>query len=544
MGRQPEPQKPFDGASYDVVVVGAGFSGIYMLHRLLQMGLKALVVDAASGIGGTWFWNRYPGARCDVESLEYSYSFSNEIEQEWRWSHRYAKQSEIRDYLNYVVDKLELRPHIALETKVVSQTFDERDATWVIVLANGTRLKSQYCVMATGNLSIPRIPEFPGLDDFQGRSFHSALWPEKPVDFTGKKVGLIGTGATGIQIAPIVAKQAAHLTVFQRTANFSLPARDAPLEDATDRSFRSRYTEHRAKARQSFFGISNVPTPTQSALDVSDARRNELYEERWQQGGHPAFLSLFNDLGTNEKSNETAADFIRRKIRETVRDPRTAALLEPHDHPIGAKRACADTDYYETFNRANVTLVDVRSDPIERLTRTGLKTKSQEYELDAVIFATGFDAMTGALNDIDIVGKGGLSLRTKWANGPVNYLGLMVADFPNLFIVTGPGSPSVKSNMALSIEQHVEWIADCLKYAMERGHRRIEAGRPDEQRWVEHVDTVAHGTLFPRADSWYNGSNVPGKPRMFMPYVGGVAAYRKICDEVVAAGYRGIDFGA
>jgi cyclohexanone monooxygenase len=524
----------------DAVVVGAGFAGLYAVHRLAAMGLGVRCFEAGEGVGGTWFWNQYPGARCDVESLEYSYSFSDELQQEWTWSHKYAPQAEILRYINHVADRFDLRRHIRFNTRVLSAVFDETTDLWTLTASTGQTIRARYCVMASGNLSALRVPAFPGLNQFKGEWHHSSRWPADGVDLSGKRVGVIGTGSTGIQIIPVVAQTAEQLVVFQRSANFCVPARNVPLDEATDRHYKSVYPEKRRAARASIFGLANINMPPHSAQEVMASERTQRYEERWQYGGNQAFLTAFNDLLTNQDSNDTAADFVRRKIRETVKDPETAERLSPKTHPIGARRLCAGTSYYETYNQPNVTLVDVSASPIECITETGIRTATGEYALDAIIFATGFDAMTGALREIDIRGRDGLALKDQWLDGPSTYLGLMVAGFPNFFIVTGPGSPSVKSNMVFSIEQHVDWIADCIAH-LRKGDvgPTIEALAESQSQWVAHVNEVANRTLYPLADSWYTGSNVPGKARVFMPYVGGIPAYRAICDDVAAAGYRG-----
>jgi len=393
--------------------------------------------------------------------------------------------------------------------------------------------------MATGNLSLPRVPRFPGLESFKGNWYHSGLWPEEGVDFSERRVGVIGTGSSGIQMIPVIAEQAKHLHVFQRTANFSVPAVNRPITPDVDRSHKARYREWRDEAKRTPFGIAGHSPPLKSALEDTPEERQRLYEEKWGTGGNISFLYAYNDLLVNEDSNETASEFVRNKIRRIVRDPKVAALLLPNDHPIGTKRLCLDMGYFETFNRENVALVDVRSDPIVAVTPTGLRTEMREFELDDIAFATGFDAITGALLDIDIAVKHGLRLRDKWADGPRTYLGLMTAGFPNLFIITGPGSPSVKSNMVASIEQHLDWVADCLRYLSDGKIAQIDAHESAENNWVDHVNEVADATLYPRANSWYVGANIPGKPRVFMPYVGGLDKYRKICDEVAANNYHG-----
>jgi len=526
----------------DAVVVGAGFAGLYMLYQLRQLGFSARILDAGNGVGGTWFWNRYPGARCDVESFEYSYSFSEELQDEWQWTERYASQPEILRYLNYVADRFDLRRDIQLETRVISAMFDENANRWIIKTDCGAALAARFCIMATGCLSIPKTPEYKGLETFQGRWYQTAKWPNEKIDFTGQRVGVIGTGSSGIQCIPQLAREAEHLFVFQRTPNFSMPAHNRPLSSAASEEWKRRRAESRRTARTMPFGIL-VEHGTKSALDVSREERQEEYERRWQRGGL-CMYGAYADLFVNPESNDSAAEFVRAKIRGLVRDPEVAAKLLPQTYPIGTKRLCVDTGYYETFNRQNVTLVDVRESPIEEITPRGIRTASAEYQLNSIVFATGFDAITGALANLDIRGPAGDSLQAKWSSGPRTYLGLMVAGFPNLFLVTGPGSPSVFSNMVVSIEQHVEWIADCLRYLQQNRFPRIEATAEAESSWMSHVNELSGFTLFPRADSWYVGANVPGKPRVFMPYVGGVGVYRERCNAVAANGYEGFRFGA
>ena len=533
------PARSGDIREFDTIVVGAGFAGLYALHKLRQMGLRVQVLEAGSDIGGTWFWNRYPGARCDVESLEYSYSFSEELQQEWVWPERFAAQADILRYINHVAERFGLRPFIKTSTRVLSAVFDKNRDIWTVETDQNEVFTAPFCIMATGNLSLPRMPDLPGLESFKGNWYHSGLWPKDGVDFTGRRVGVIGTGSSGIQMIPVIAAQAKHLHVFQRSANFSVPAVNRPLTAEADRRHKERYAYWRDQSKQTPFGISGHPPPTQSALDVVQEERERDYEKKWDTGGNISFLYAYNDLLVNTESNETASEFVRSKIRSIVRDPKAAELLQPRDHPIGTKRLCLDTGYFETFNRDNVTLVDIKSDPIISVMPTGLSTSTREFELDDIAFATGFDAITGALLDIDIHVEGGPRLRETWANGPRTYLGLMTAGFPNLFIITGPQSPSVKSNMIASIEQHVDWIGDCLRYLRDRGITRIEPDETAEQDWVAHVGEVADATLYPRANSWYVGANIPGKPRVFSPYVGGLDKYRGICDAVAADDYRG-----
>ena len=526
-------------ARFDAIIVGAGLGGLYAIHRLHKLDLQVRAFEAGGGVGGTWYWNRYPGCRCDVESLEYSYSFSNELQQEWHWPERYATQPEILRYINHVADRFDLRRDIEFNTRVTEAVFNNETNTWTIKTDKGNSAVAPFCIIATGNLSTPRTPSFPGLESFKGKWHHTGLWPHEGVDFTGLRVGVIGTGSSGVQLIPLVAKQARHLYVFQRTANFSLPARNAPMAPEKERAHKAQYPERRRAAFDTPFGIAGYPPPVKPALDATEEERLRTYEEKWAEGGSISFLYSYTDLLVNKDSNETAAEFVRQKIRATIKDPKTAELLCPTDHPIGTKRLILDTDYYETYNRGNVTLVDVRTRPIEEITPTGLRTADADYALDAIVFATGFDAITGAMKEIDIHTDAGTTISERWAHGPRTYLGIMAAGFPNLFVVTGPQSPSVKSQMILSIEQHVDWIADCMQYMRDHKFSRIEAEEDAEDAWVQHNNEIADGTLYPLANSWYVGANVPDKPRVFMPYVGGVSAYKKRCDEVAAKRYAG-----
>ena len=524
----------------DVLIVGAGLAGLYAIHRLRNLGLKVRAYEAGSGVGGTWFWNRYPGARCDVESLEYSYSFSNELQQEWKWPERYGTQPEILRYINHVADRFDLRRDVQLDTRIVSALFDSKAGDWALETDRGEKIRARYCVMAAGNLSTPRVPDFKGLGSFKGKWYHSGLWPHEGVDFSGLRVGVIGTGSSGVQMIPIIARQAQHLHVFQRTANFSLPARNGPMEPEREQSHKAEYPARRRAAADTPFAIGGYPKPTKSAVEVAEEERNRAYESKWQEGGSISYLYAYTDLLVNKESNDTASEFVRNKIRDIVKDKRIAELLAPKDHPIGTKRLCLDTGYYETYNRDNVTLVDVRSDPIQEITEMGLLTAGgQAFELDAIVFATGFDAMTGALREIDIRTTDGAVLADHWEGGPLTYLGLMVSGFPNMFVVTGPGSPGVKTQMIASIEQHVDWIADCIGHMQSHGFDRIEASPQAEMEWVHHVNQVADSTLYPLANSWYMGANIPGKPRVFMPYVGGYDRYKRHCDAIAAKGYEG-----
>ena len=524
--------------TYDVVVVGAGFAGMYMLHRLRGQGFSARVYEQGGGVGGTWYWNRYPGARCDVESMQYSYSFSDELQQQWDWSERYAPQPEILKYANHVADRFNLRADIQFDTRVEHAAFDEGANTWAVTTSDGKTVSAKYVVLATGCLSNAKMPEIRGVADFKGKIYHTGRWPHEPVDFTGQRVGVIGTGSSAIQSVPIIAEQASHLTVFQRTANFSIPARNAPLTEEERESFRSRYPEIRRFAREEARNGIYTEMPDRGALDDGDNERRSKYEARWNRGGL-TFMSVYNNLALDQAANDTAANFVREKIAEIVNDPKTATALQPNNHPIGSKRICIDTEYFATFNRANVTLVDIKSSPIEEITANAVRTGGKDYEVDALVLATGFDAMTGSVAKIDIRGRDGQTLNQKWAEGPKTYLGLMSAGFPNLFIITGPGSPSVLSNMIVSIEQHVDWISDCIAFMRDRNLDNMEAEGDAEDKWVAHVNEVAYTTLYPQANSWYMGANIPGKPRIFMPYIGGVGPYRQICNDIAAKGYEG-----
>ncbi|SHN18535.1 flavin-containing monooxygenase [Cryptosporangium aurantiacum] len=519
----------------DVVVVGAGFAGLYAVHRLRELGFSVRAFEAGGDVGGTWYWNRYPGARCDIESLEYSYSFSPALQQEWVWSRRYPEQPEMLRYAQHVADRFALREAITFGTRVTSAEFDTDH--WAIRTDAGHQIQTRFCVLATGCLSAAQIPEIAGRESFAGATYHTARWPQEGVDFAGQRVAVIGTGASGIQAVPLIAEQADHLTVFQRTANFSVAGSNEPLPRDEMRERQAHYAEFRERARRSFGGVL-LRQNRVSALAVSEVERAAEFASRWGTGGF-SFMAAFDDLIFDPAANEHAAEFVRQKIRDIVTDPATADLLTPRDHPIGTKRICVDSGYYATFNRNNVTLVDLRATPIERLTPGGLRVGGQEYAVDSIVFATGFDAMTGAVLRMDIRGRDARTIQEKWSGGPTTYLGLAVAGFPNLFLIAGPGSPSVISNAFLSIEQHVDWIGDCLVMMRDQGLATIEAEPEAEAAWVDHVNEVADRTLYVKADSWYLGANVPGKPRMFMPYIGGVSRYRKRCDAVAATDYEG-----
>ncbi len=527
----------------DVVVVGAGFAGLYLLHRLRQEGWSTVGFEAAADIGGTWYWNRYPGARCDVQSIDYSFSFDRELDDEWEWSEKHATQPEILRYLEHVAERHDLRRDIRFSTRVDDATWDDDASLWRVTTDAGDTVTCRHYVMATGCLSQPKDLDIDGVERFGGDTYFTSRWPHEGVDFTGKCVAVIGTGSSGIQSIPLIAQEAKEMVVFQRTPNFSIPALNGPVPDYKLKELGDDRDRYREEARWSRGGVP-FPDPEVGALEVSEEERNARYEEMWGRGELFAILSTFSDVAVNVDANATISEFIRNKIRSIVDDPATAELLCPTDHPFGSKRPCLDTNYYQTFNLPHVRLVDLHATPIETITENGVDTRSasgdaESFEFDAIVFATGFDAMTGAIVAVDITGRDGLSLKDKWAEGPETYLGLMSVGFPNLFMVTGPGSPSVLSNMAVSIEQHVDWICDCIADLREQGLRVIEPTETAEAGWVQHVNDFGDITLYPLANSWYMGANVPGKPRVFLPYVGGVGAYRTACDEVRDDDYLG-----
>ncbi|MCA1661970.1 MAG: NAD(P)/FAD-dependent oxidoreductase [Novosphingobium sp.] len=525
----------------DAVIVGAGFAGMYMLHKLRGQGLNVRVIEAGSGVGGTWFWNRYPGARVDIESRDYGYSFDPELEREWRWSERYAAQPELLRYLNHVADRYDLRRDIQFETRVTAAHFDEAAARWTIETDRGDRLSARFCIMATGCLSEPKDIVFPGAEDFAGEVYRTFDYPEQGVDFTGKRVAVIGTGSSGLQTITAIAPECAHLTVFQRTPNYSVPANNHPLTADEQAEWDAEREAYRARAKAQPLAFWNEPTEA-LALEATPEERHREFERRWEFGGFRVGAP-YADTGVNLEANRILADYAADKIRSIVRDPHVAERLTPRTYPFGTKRLCVDTGYYQVYNRDNVTLVDLRETPIERITADGIRTSERDHPVDAIVYALGFDAMTGTLAKLDIRGRDGLTLREKWAHGPVTYLGLMIAGFPNLFTITGPGSPSVLTNMVMSIEQHVEWIAAAIAWLDEHGKATIEATPQAEAEWVAHVAEVAHQTLYPLADSWYMGANVEGKPRVFLPYVGGFDAYVLACNDAAANDYRGFATG-
>ena len=531
------PERPAEvGTVFDAIVVGAGFAGMYMLHRLRGLGFSARVYEAGGGVGGTWYWNRYPGARCDVESMQYSFSFSEELDQEWNWSEKYAPQSEILSYANHVADRFDLRRHIMFDTRVTAATFDEVEKCWRVETDRGDKVSAKFCVMAVGCLSAPNRPSFKGLEDFRGAIYHTGEWPHEGVDFTGLRVGVIGTGSAAIQTIPIIAQQASALTVFQRTATYSVPARNEKLTPEYRQSIKADYPALRAKARARPTGFY-FPFNMKPALEASPEERKKQYEEAWARGGLP-FLGAYGDLLFEKAANDTIADFARRKIRSIVKDPKTAQLLCP-DNILGCKRLCVDTGYFETYNLPHVRLVDVSKTPIERFTENGIEVNGVEHPLDAIVCATGFAAMTGSFDKIRITGRKGLTLAEKWQAGPRAYLGVASVGFPNLLLITGPGSPSVLASMIQAIEQHVDWMADCMGHMRDIGAQTIEPILEDEDAWVEHVNDVSTVSLRSTCSSWYVGANIPGRPRVFMPYIGGFPVYVQKCNEVMSGGFKG-----
>ena len=528
--------------NYDAVIVGAGFAGMYMLHSLREkLGLAVRVYEAGTGVGGTWYWNRYPGARCDSESYIYCYSFDKVLQQEWEWSERYPEQPEILRYLNHVADRLDLRRDIQFNTRVTEATFDEKANHWTIRTETGEVVTAKYFIGAVGCLSAANLPPFKGLASYKGKHYHTGHWPHGGVDFTAKRVGIVGTGATAVQAIPMIAQQAKHLTVFQRTPAFCVPARNGKVDPEVWKARKADYAAINERVRNSAFGYEMSFIP-KSALAATPEERERAFNEMWDQGGFAFWIANYEDMLFNQAANDVCAEFIKRKIRETVKDPLLAEKLTPKTYAYGTKRQPLDTNYFETFNKANVLLVDVNEAPIIAITPQGIRTSDKEYEFDIIVFATGFDAMTGPLKKIKIRGRGAKLLADKWGDGPQSYLGVAVAGFPNLFTITGPGSPSVMSNMPVSIEQHVDWITDCIAHMRKHGIATIEAQADAETQWTAHVAEVANASLMPGTDSWYLGANIPGKPRVFMPYLGGVGAYRQKCDEVAAKGYEGFTF--
>ena len=522
----------------DAVVIGAGFAGLYTVYKLKKMGFSHRAFEQGGGVGGTWYWNRYPGASSDSESWVYSFTFSEELEQDWTWSCRFPEQSEILRYLEHVALRFDLKSAFDFNRRVTGATYDEARNRWTVETAHGDKVTTQYLITAVGCLSSAQVPTIPGLETFKGPWYHTGQWPHAGVDFTGKRVGIIGTGSSGIQAIPVIAKQAKHLTVFQRTPNFSVPARNAPLSPERAAALKRDIKQIRERCRWTTIG-QPYDFKDEEALKLDPAELRRQFEADWAKGGFEWMFGSYRDLLFNEKANQLAADFVREKIKATVKDAKVAAKLIPTGYPIGTKRLPLDAGYFETFNRDNVELVDLRANPIAEIVSNGIRTQENIYELDEIVFATGFDALTGPLTRVGIRGRGDKKLADKWSDGPHTYLGVATRDFPNMFMITGPGSPSVLGNMPTSIEQHVDWIIDCISALRKRGASLIEPTRDAETQWGAHVKELADATLFPHTDSWYMGANIPGKPRVFMPYIGGFGTYRKLCAEIAAKNYKG-----
>ncbi|MFZ3561739.1 flavin-containing monooxygenase [Streptomyces sp. BH055] len=527
-------------ADHDVIVIGAGFAGLYQLHRLRALGFDTLVVEAGADVGGTWYWNRYPGARCDIESVEYSYSFDSDLEQEWDWSERYAAQPEILSYVRHVADRFDLRRDIALNTRVESLVWGEAAGRWTVTASDGTPRTARHVIAATGCLSVPSRPGFEGLADFAGEVLWTSSWPHEGADLTGKRVAVIGTGSSGLQTITAIAPLVGSLTVFQRTPSYAVPAHNGP-NAARLAAARARYPERREVSRASSKGFDCEEDGQVLLAEAEEAQIRGELDRRWDDGGL-CFGSGFSDLLKDAEANEAVAEYVRARIREKVKNPEIAERLTPRTYPIASKRMCVDTGYFEVFNQDNVTLVDLTERPIERITEHGIRTgDGVVHDVDVIVMATGFDAMTGALNAIDIRGAEGRSLREKWEHGPRTYLGLMSAGFPNLFTVTGPQSPSVLSNMMTSIEHHVDWITRALAHLRERGLHCMEADPEAEDNWVNTTNDLGDLTLMPRAASWYMGANIPGKQRVFMPFIGGVGLYRDLTNGIAVSHYHGFE---
>ena len=527
---------------YDVVIIGAGFTGLYAIHKIRQLGLRLRCLEAGDGVGGTWYWNRYPGARVDIESMQYSYSFDDGLQQDWKWPEYFSPQADLEAYANHVTDRFGLREHIEFGTRVNRMRFDETGNRWHIGAENGRQVTAKYVVAACGSLDAVNVPSFPGLESFRGDWYHTAEWPREGVKFEGKRVALIGTGSTGIQATPVIAATAEHLHVFQRTPAYSLPASNRPTDPAYEQAWKSNYHDRRSLMFGNFAASYMENEQYRSVFDYEPEERTRILEEAWSARNGLLFMRTFSDIGANLEANTIVAEFVRDKIRSIVRDPAVAEMLCPRTYPIGAKRICMDTGYFETFNRENVTLVDVRADPIAEITPTGLRTTKDSYDLDVIVFATGFDAVTGSLTRMNVTGVNGLDLRDKWRDGPTTFLGFMVAGFPNLFMIHGPGSPGVLAQMITAGEWQVDFVARMITDLEAVGRQRIDTTPQWEQRWDLEVQEAAGRTLYQKADSWYMGANIPGKPRVFMIYIGGFDRYKQRCVEQADNDYEGFVF--
>ena len=535
----PAPSAP--GAAlntFDAIIIGAGICGLYQLYRLRELGLSVRVFEAGSGVGGTWYWNRYPGARFDSESYTYGYSFSELLAQQWDWSEHFSAQPETLRYLEFAADQFDLRKDIQFNARVAQARYDEKANHWTVTTHSGTQARAQYLITAVGVLSAPYTPAIAGRDDFQGESWHTAHWPHRPVDLSNKRVGVIGAGATAVQLITEVAKNVGQLTVFQRTANYCIPLNNRPIAATEQAALKAGYGVMFERCRATFGAFLHDFDP-RSAFDVSDQEREAIYERLWNEPGFGFWLGNFHDIMSDERANETIAEFVRKKIRQRVNSPLVAERLTPRDHCFGTKRVPLESGYYEAYNRPNVELVDLKATPIARITAVGIETSAQEYPCDVIIFATGFDAVTGALTRMDIRGQGGIALKDKWQEGPRTYLGLQIAGFPNLFTVVGAHNAANFCNVPRCGEQNVEWVSDCLRYMRDHKLARICATLEAEDAWRAHCEQVVSHTLFSRTDSWFMGANIPGKKRTFLGYGGGLPRYREKCDEVAAAGYQG-----
>ena len=528
--------------NFDAVVIGAGFSGIYMLKSLRdKLGMNVRVYEAGDTVGGTWYWNRYPGARCDSDAYIYCFTWDKQLLQEWEWSERYPEQPEILRYLEHVTKRHDLKRDMQFSTRVTGAEFNEKTGLWTVHTEKGEAVTARYLIAAVGSLSTTNMPQFKGFEKFKGKWYHTSKFPHSGVDFTGKRVGIVGTGATAVQAIPEIAQQAKQLVVFQRTANYCVPARNGKVDPEVVKARKADYDGVVKRIRESFFGQEHYFIP-KSVLEATPEERELEFDKKWDAGGFAFWLANYQDMFFDQKANDVCADYIKRKIRKTVKDPVAAEKLIPKGYAYGTKRQPLDTNYYETFNKDNVLLVDAKTDgAIEEITEKGIRAGGKEYELDVIVFATGFDAMTGPLKALNLKGRGGRTLDQQWTDGPHTYLGITVAGFPNLFTITGPQSPSVLSNMPVSIEQHVEWITDCIDNMRKTGKTTIEATPKAQEQWVAHVNEVVNATLMTGANSWYMSANIPGKPRAFLPYLGpaGVGGYRQKCDEVAAKGYEG-----
>jgi cation diffusion facilitator CzcD-associated flavoprotein CzcO len=532
---------------YDAIIIGAGVTGLYQLYSLRKLGISVHVFEKGSGVGGTWYWNRYPGARFDSESYTYGYSWSEEVLQEWNWTEHFSPQPETLRYLNFVADKFDLKKDITFNASVKSAHWNEAADRWDIETENGERASARFLITAIGILHAANMPKIPGIEDFEGQSWHTSQWPRDAngwgsmdVGLNGKRIGVIGTGATAVQLIQELAKVAGDLTVFQLLPEYCAPLGNSKIDDEWQQQIKARYPEIFKTCRETFAGFEHVPDP-RSALDVPAEEREAFWEKLYGEPGFGIWLGNYSDILTNQQANDLITDFIRKKIRERVKDPKVAEKLVPKTYGFGLRRVPMETHYYEVYNQDNVHLVDLTETPIQRITKTGVKTSDKEFEFDFIIYATGFDAVTGSFTRMDIRGEGGQTLKDKWENGPRTYLGLQTVGFPNMFTLVGPHNGATFCNMPRCAEQNVEWVTECVRYLTENGIERIEPKPDAEQAWTDHVNEIVQNTLLPTVDSWFMGTNVEGKKKNFLMYTGGSPAYRAKCDEVAAQGYEGFD---